>query len=162
MEILYIYIIYHTWYMYMHVCVYIYIYLYIYIYIYIYIHRRWFSSCQECQWPYIRQTKKKDNYLIETGFLDITFNLPTGKYFPCCKLNNNPLYMNIHWNHSSTIKKELPRISKLFCNKEQFDKANEIFEKALNESKFKVNMNFNEHKNWKKGLEQKLMHNQNH
>ena len=148
--------------MYVYIYIYIYIYKYIYIYIYIYIYRRWFSSCQECQWPYIRQTKKKDNYLIETGFLDITFNLPTGKYFPCCKLNNNPLYINIHSNHPSTIKKELPRISKPFCNRKQFDKANEIFEKALNESKFKVNMNFNEHKNWKKGLEHKLMHNRNH
>ena len=50
-------------------------------------------------------------------------------------------------NHSSTTKKELPRISELFCNKKQFDKTNEIYEKALSESNFKLNLNFNEHKN---------------
>ena len=37
--------------------------------------------------------------LIETDFLGVTFNLHTGKYFPY------PLYINIHSNHPSTIKK---------------------------------------------------------
>ena len=57
--------------------------------------------------------------------------------------------MNIQSNHPITIKNKLPRISELFCNKKQFDKTNEVYEKALNESKFKANLNFNEHKKLK-------------
>ena len=37
--------------------------------------------------------------LIETDFLDVIFNLHTGKYFPYRKPNNDPLYINIHSNH---------------------------------------------------------------
>ena len=32
--------------------------------------------------------------LIETDFLDVSFNLNTGKYFPFKKLNNKPLYIH--------------------------------------------------------------------
>ena len=56
--------------------------------------------------------------LIETDFLDVTFNLATKKYFPFLKANNTPLYINAFSNHPPINKK----ISDFFCNKEEFDK----------------------------------------
>ena len=35
-----------------------------------------------------------DTNLIETDFLDVSFNLDTGKYFPFKKSNNKPLYIH--------------------------------------------------------------------
>ena len=66
--------------------------------------------------------------LIETDFLDVTFNLATKKYFPFRKANNTPLFINVFSNHPPTIIKQLPkminkRISDLSCNKEEFDKV---------------------------------------
>ena len=66
--------------------------------------------------------------LIETDFLDVTFNLATKEYFPFRKANNTPLYINAFSNHPPTIIKQLPkminkRISDLSCNKEEFDKV---------------------------------------
>ena len=64
--------------------------------------------------------------LIETDFLDVTFNLATKKYFPFRKANNTPLYINAFSNHPPTTIKQLPkmiskRISDLSCNKEQLN-----------------------------------------
>ena len=50
--------------------------------------------------------------LIETDFLDVTFNLATNKYFLFRKANNTPLYINVFSNHLPTIK-QLPK----FINK---------------------------------------------
>ena len=60
--------------------------------------------------------------LIETNFLDVSFNLVTGKYFPFRKANNTLLYINTFSNHPPTIIKQLPkviskRISDLLCKK---------------------------------------------
>ena len=44
--------------------------------------------------------------LIETDFLDVTFNLLTGKYFPFRKVNNKPLHINAKSNHPHTINKK--------------------------------------------------------
>ena len=77
--------------------------------------------------------------LIETDFLDVTFNLATKKYFPFRKANNTPLYINAFSNHSPTIIKQLPkminkRISDSSCNKEEFDKVKSVYESALKNS----------------------------
>ena len=40
-----------------------------------------------------------DTNLIETDFLDVTFNLATGKFFPYRKPNTIPLYINVKSNH---------------------------------------------------------------
>ena len=61
-------------------------------------------------------------------------------------------------NHPNTIKKELPRmtdkmISEHSCNKEKFDKAKGIYEKTINETNFRVILNFNEQQNEKKETE---------
>ena len=60
--------------------------------------------------------------LIETNFLDVSFNLVTGKYFPFRKANNTLLYINTFSNHPPKIIKQLPkviskRISDLLCKK---------------------------------------------
>ena len=77
--------------------------------------------------------------LIKTDFLDVTFNLPTKKYFPFRKANNTPLYINAFFNNPPTVIKQLPkmvskRISDLSCNKEEFDKIKSVYESALKDS----------------------------
>ena len=77
--------------------------------------------------------------LIETDFLDVTFNLATKKYFPIRKTNNTLLYINAFSNHPSTIIKQLPkminkRILNLSYNEEEFDKVKSIHESALKDS----------------------------
>ena len=74
--------------------------------------------------------------LIETGFLDVTFNLATKKYFLFRKASNTPLYINVFSNILPTIIKQLlkmvnKRISDLSCNKEEFDKVRSVYESAL-------------------------------
>ena len=73
--------------------------------------------------------------LIETDFLDGTFNLLTRKYSSFTKVNNKPLYINAKSNHLNTITKELPeminkRLSELSCNQEEFNKAKPLYEEA--------------------------------
>ena len=46
--------------------------------------------------------------LIQTDFLDVTFNLDTGKYWPYKKPENQPLYINTKSNHPPPIKKQPP------------------------------------------------------
>ena len=77
--------------------------------------------------------------LIETDFLDITFNLATNKCFSFWKTNNTPFYINAFSNRMSTTMKQLPkminkRISDLSCNKEVFDKVELVYEKALKDN----------------------------
>ena len=76
-----------------------------------------------------------DTNLIESNFLDVTFNLATGKFFPFRKPNNVHLYINVKSNHPLTIIKDLPvmikRLSELSCNKDEFDKAKLLYEKSL-------------------------------
>ena len=88
-----------------------------------------------------------DTSLIETDFLDVTFNLTTGKFFPYRKPNNIPLYINVKSNHPPSIIKDLPkminkRLSDLSCNKEEFDKAKPLYEKSLHESGYKTSMSY--------------------
>ena len=69
-----------------------------------------------------------DTNLIKTDFLDVTFNLATGKFFPFRRPNNVPLYINVKSNYPSTIIKDLPkminkRLPELSCNKDEFHKA---------------------------------------
>ena len=77
--------------------------------------------------------------LIETDFLDVTFNLATKKYFPFRKASNTPLYINVVSNYPPTIIKQLPKminrkISDLSCNKEKFDKVKFVYKPALKDS----------------------------
>ena len=77
--------------------------------------------------------------LIETNFLDVTFNLQTGKYFPFRKVNNKSLYVNANANHLHTIIKELPKriskgLSELTRDQEEFNKAKPLYEEVISES----------------------------
>ena len=88
-----------------------------------------------------------DTNLIETDFLDVTFDLTSGKFFPYRKPNNTPLYINVKSNHPPSIIKDLPkminkRLSDLSCNKEEFDKAKPLYEKSLHESGYKTSMSY--------------------
>ena len=77
--------------------------------------------------------------LIETDFLDVTFNPETKKYFPFRKAYDTPLFINAFSKHPSTIIKQLPKmisnwISDLSCNKEEFDKVKSVYKSALKDS----------------------------
>ena len=83
--------------------------------------------------------------LVEADFLDVTFNLDTGKYFPFRKPNNNPIYIQGRSNHLSSIIKDLPnmvnkRLSDLSCNEEEFNKAKPLYENALKDSGFNTSI----------------------
>ena len=90
-----------------------------------------------------------DTNLIETDFLDVTFNLATGKFFPFTKPNNIPLYMNVTSNHPSTIIKGLPkmihkRVSELSCKKDEYDKAKLLYKKSFQESGYKILLSYSQ------------------
>ena len=85
--------------------------------------------------------------LIETDFLDVTFNLATKKYFPFRKANNTPLYNNAFSNQPPTIVIQLPkminkRISDLSCNKEEFDKVKSVYKSARKDSRHFSSMSY--------------------
>jgi hypothetical protein len=46
--------------------------------------------------------------LIQSNFLDVTFNLKDGSYSPYRKPDNNPLYIDKRSNHPPSITKHLP------------------------------------------------------
>ena len=85
--------------------------------------------------------------LVETDFLDVTFNLDTGKHFPFRNPNNNPIYTHAKSNHHSSIIKYLPnmvnkRLSDLSCNEEEFNKAKPLYENALKNSGFNTSIKY--------------------
>ena len=70
------------------------------------------------------------------NYLDVTFNLNSGTYYPYRKPNDQPLYINTKSNHPPRIIKQLPdnisrRISNLSCNETEFNKTKPIYENAL-------------------------------
>ena len=82
-----------------------------------------------------------------TDFLDVTFNLKNGKYYPFRKSNNEPLYIHAQSNHPPSIIKEIPnminkRISEISCDEEQFEKAKPMYEKALENSGYKAKLKY--------------------
>ena len=50
--------------------------------------------------------------LSVTDYLDVTFNMETGKYTPFRKDNNTPLYINVKSNHPTLLRKKYPKWSK--------------------------------------------------
>ena len=70
--------------------------------------------------------------VIETGFLDVTFNLLAGKYFPFRNFNSKTLNINAKSKYSYTITKELlkmisKRVADLSYNQEEFNKAKPLY-----------------------------------
>ena len=82
-----------------------------------------------------------DANLIETDFLDVTLNSNSGKYWPCRKPNNRPLYIHSKSNHPPSIKCQLPkmvekRLADISCDQQEFQKAAPIYVEALKNSGF--------------------------
>ena len=97
----------------------------------------------------------KDNGLniaIETNlriteYLDVTFNLKNGKYYPYRKQNNSLQYTHKKSNHPPSIIKRIPsiinkRLSDISSDKEHFDKAAPIDSEALKNSVFNETLKF--------------------
>ena len=81
------------------------------------------------------------------NFLDATLDMPSGKYWPYRKPNDNPLYINKHSNHPPTITKQLPsmveqRISSISCDESEFNKVKNVYQKALTDSGFDEDIKF--------------------
>ena len=82
--------------------------------------------------------------LPRKDMLDVTFDLPSGKYWPYRKPNNEPLYIHSKSNHPPSILKHLPknindRLSSISCDEAEFDKAKPAYEQALKNSGFNNN-----------------------
>ena len=80
------------------------------------------------------------------NFLDVTFDLTTGKYKPYNKLGNIPLYINVKPNHPPNIIKNLDdsiscRIDKLSSDNNVFENSKDIYN-ALFNSGFKQKIKF--------------------
>ena len=70
------------------------------------------------------------------NFLDVTFDLATGKYKRYRKPNDDPLYIHKHSNHPPSILRQLPasvnkRISTLSSDKQVFDDAVQTYQNEL-------------------------------
>ena len=75
------------------------------------------------------------------NFLDVSLNLGTGKYSPYRKPNDTPLYINKSSNHPPNIINQLPkmvqkRLSDLSSDSQEFDKAKDVYNNALQSSGF--------------------------
>ena len=90
--------------------------------------------------------------LKAVNFLDVTLNLTTGKYQPYNKPDNNPLYINILFNHPPNKIKNLPeniskRINTLSADETTFNKSKNLYNNALAESGFKYKITFQKQEN---------------
>lgn len=76
-----------------------------------------------------------------TNYLDVTFNLVTGKYKPYRKPGDTPVYLNAQSNHPPVILKNLPnaigkRLTTISCDEETFNIAAPAYNNALHASGF--------------------------
>ena len=90
----------------------------------------------------IREANKKT-----INFLDVTLDLNKDLYSPYTKPNNTILYVPKMSNHLPSIIKNIPAsinkiLSKLSSNKEQFDKAKQPYQTALDNSGYKHKLTF--------------------
>ena len=77
-----------------------------------------------------------ESNLHVVNFLDVTFDLSTGKYKPYRKPNDDPLYIQKLSNHPPSILRQLPasinkRISTLSSDKQVFDDAVQTYQNTL-------------------------------
>ena len=73
------------------------------------------------------------------NFLDVTFNLSSGKYYPYHKPNDKPLYINRLSNHPPPILRQLPtaigrRLTDISYDVDVFREAAPLYNNALRES----------------------------
>ena len=91
-----------------------------------------------------------ESNLHVVNFLDVTFDLSTGKYKPYRKPNDDPLYIHKHSNHPPSILRQLPasinkRISTLSSDKQVFDDAVQTYQNALGHSNFSHKLEYMPH-----------------
>ena len=91
-----------------------------------------------------------ESNLHVVNFLDVTFDFSTGKYKPYRKPNDDPLYINKHSNHPSSILRQLPtsinkRISTLSSDKQTFEDAAPAYQNALGHSNFSHKLEYTPH-----------------
>ena len=77
--------------------------------------------------------------LRTVNFLHVTFNLPSRKYYPYCKPNDKPLYINRLSNHHPSILQQLPaaisrRLTDISHDVEVFHDAAPLYNQELRES----------------------------
>ena len=82
-----------------------------------------------------------------TDFLDVTFDLPSGKFWPYRKPNDEPLYVHSKSSHPPSVLKNVPsmisnRLASISCNQEKFDHAKPAYEAALRKSGFGSNLTY--------------------
>ena len=101
--------------------------------------------------------------LIVTDYLDVTFDLSSGKFWPYRKPNSEPLYINAKSNHPPCVIKQLPdsinsRLNSISCDKEVFDNAKPMYESALRASGFQSNLEYSsERKNQKRSRKRRVI-----
>ena len=77
--------------------------------------------------------------LHHVDFLDVSFDLRSGKYSPFRKPNDTPLYIHRKSNHPPSIIKQLPsmiseRISSNSCDVSEFEKVKDVYNSSLEKS----------------------------
>ena len=85
--------------------------------------------------------------LKTVNFLDVTFNLCTGKYQPLNKPNDTPTYINVNSNHPPNIIKALPnsisqRINNISSDKATFNNVAPSYNDVLSASGYKENLTY--------------------
>ena len=78
-------------------------------------------------------------------FLDVTLNLSTGKYQPYNKPDNEPLYIDVNFNHPPNIAKNfldiiLKRVNKPSFDEHVFNSTKDIYNNALENSVYRQNI----------------------
>ena len=91
-----------------------------------------------------------ESNLHAVNFLDVTFDLSTGKYKPYRKPNDDPFYINKHSNHPPSILRQLPTsinkpISTLSSDKQTFEDAAPAYQNALGHSNFSHKLEYTPH-----------------
>ena len=81
------------------------------------------------------------------NFLDVTFDLNTGKFKPFRKPNDDPLYINRHSNHPPSILRQLPtaintRIASLSSDEQTFRECTPMYQNALKHSNFDHDLSY--------------------
>ena len=88
-----------------------------------------------------------ESNLKVVNFLDVTFNLYSGKFYPYRKPNDRPVYINARSNHPPRVLQNIPaainkRLSSLSCDQQVFTDAAPLYEEALIASGFAGNLHF--------------------
>ena len=88
-----------------------------------------------------------DTNLVQTDYLDVTFNLSTGKFWLYRKTNDQPLYVNVNSNHPPMTIKQLPsmvekRISQISCDEKEFDRSIPLYNQAVQQSEYDIELKY--------------------